>query len=96
MTCPLPGVLESCQTVQVLHHCPGPDGTMQCDEITMSPLFPPEATRKRVVEVIKDITPRKQLEEALEQSQSETQRLLKEAIKRRPFWRPLSTVSRIT
>ena len=51
----------------------------------MSPLFPPEATQKRVVEVIKDITPRRQLEVALEQSQDETQRLLKEAIKEKAF-----------
>ena len=85
LTCPLPQVLESCQTVQVLHHCLGPDSKGHCDEITMSPLFPPEATKKRVVEVIKDITPRRQLEVALEQSQAETQRLLKEAVKEKAF-----------
>ena len=81
----MPGVLESCQTVQVLHHCLDPDGKRHCDEITMSPLFPPEATRKRVVEVIKDITPRRKLEVALEQSQAETQRLLKEAMNEKAF-----------
>ena len=62
-----------------------PRWTGHCDEITMSPLFPPEATQKRVVEVIKDITPRRQLEEALQKSQAETRRLLKEAIKEKAF-----------
>jgi two-component system, NtrC family, sensor kinase len=81
MACPMPRVLESCQTDQVLQWHQGPDGTKQYNEITMSPLFPPEGTQKRVVEVIRDITRRKHLEEALEQSQAETRQLLKEAIK---------------
>ena len=85
MACPLPRVLDSCQTQQVIQRFPAPDGKMYCDEITMSPLFPPEATRKRVVEVIKDITPRKRLEEALKHSQSETRQLLKEAINEKAF-----------
>lgn len=85
MNCPLPQVLESCETVQTLHHCCTMDGEVRCDEITMSPLFPPEATQKRVVEVIKDITSRKELEEALKDSQAETRRLLKEAIKEKAF-----------
>jgi PAS domain S-box-containing protein len=85
LTCPMARVLESCQTVQVFHQCLGPDDKTHCNEITMSPLFPPEATQKRVVEVIKDITPRRKLEVALEQSQSETQRLLKEAITEKAF-----------
>ena len=42
---------------------------MRYDEITMSPLCPPEGTKKRVIEVIKDITPRMQLEEALQSSE---------------------------
>ncbi len=85
LTCPLPRVLERCRTVQVLHHYSTPKGAMHCDEITMSPLFPPESTQKRVVEVIKDVTHRKQLEEALQQSQAETRRLLKKAIKEKAF-----------
>lgn len=85
MACPMPRVLESCQTNQVLQWHQGPDGTMHCNEITMSPLFPPEATQKRVVEVIKDITRRKQLEDSLQQSQAETRQLLKRAVKEKAF-----------
>ena len=69
MTCPLPEVLEKCQAVQVLQRFDNADGTPRYDEITMSPLCPPEGTKKRVIEVIKDITPRKQLEEALQGSE---------------------------
>ena len=85
LDCPLPRVLESCQTVQVLQRYPGLEGEMRCDEITMSPLTPPEATQRRVVEVIKDITPRRQLEDALQESQEETRKLLKEAIEKGAF-----------
>ena len=69
MTCPLPEVLEKCQGVQVLQRYDDADGTPRCDEITMSPLYSTEGTKKRVIEVIKDITPRKQLEEALKGSE---------------------------
>jgi PAS domain S-box-containing protein len=69
LSCPLPSVLKNSQTVQNLHPFPNPDGTLRYDEITMSPLCAPEATRKRVIEVIKDITPRKHLEEALQSSE---------------------------
>ncbi|MGO9577901.1 MAG: PAS domain-containing protein [Desulfobaccales bacterium] len=68
MSCPLPSVIKNSQTVQDLHPFPNPDGTLRYDEITMSPLCAPEATKKRVIEVIKDITPRIQLEEALQNS----------------------------
>ncbi len=85
LDCPLNRVLDDCQTHQVLQSYSGPEGTLHCDEITMSPLFPPEATQKRVVEVIKDITPRKQLEEALQQSQAETRLLLRLAMKEKAF-----------
>lgn len=85
MTCPMSQVLESCQTTQSLQRFPAADGTTHFDEITMSPLFPPEGTQKRVVEVIKDITRRKRLEEALEQSQAKTRQLLEEAINGRAF-----------
>ncbi len=74
MTCPLPGVLENCQTAQVLQSFANADGTMRFDEITMSPLCPPEGTKKRVIEVIKDITPRKELEEALQSSEERTRK----------------------
>jgi PAS domain S-box-containing protein len=85
MACPLPQVLEGCETVQVLHHCLGSDGARHCHEITMSPLFTPEAPQKRVVEVFKDITSRKQLEVALQHSQAETRQLLKQAIQDKAF-----------
>jgi PAS domain S-box-containing protein len=74
MTCPLPGVLEHCQTAQVLQTSANADGTLRYDEITMSPLCPPEGTKKRVIEVIKDITPHKQLEEALQSSEERTRK----------------------
>jgi len=69
MTCPLPEVMEKCQAFQVLQRFDNADGTQRYDEITMSPLYSPEGTKKRVIEVIKDITPRKQLEEALQGSE---------------------------
>ena len=58
---------------------------MRYDEITMSPLCPPEGTRKRVIEVIKDITPRKQLEEALQGSEEKTRQLLRQTNKSKAF-----------
>jgi PAS domain S-box-containing protein len=69
MTCPLSEVLEKCQAVKVLQFFDNADGTQRYDEITMSPLCPPEETRKRVIEVIRDITPRKRLEHALKGSE---------------------------
>ncbi len=69
MTCPLPEVMQTCQTVKVLQRFDNADGTRHFDEITMAPFCPPEETEKRVIEVIKDITPRKQLEEALQTSE---------------------------
>ena len=58
---------------------------MRYDEITMSPLCPPEGTQKRVIEVIKDVTPRKQLEAALQSSEEQTRRLLKQTVKGKAF-----------
>jgi PAS domain S-box-containing protein len=69
LACPFKSVIDDCQTAQILQRSVNPDGTIQYDEITMAPLCPPEATRKRVIEVIKDITLRKQLEEALKSSE---------------------------
>jgi two-component system NtrC family sensor kinase len=71
MTCPLPEVMEKCQAVQVMQRIDNADGTQRYDEITMSPLCPSEGTKKRVIEVIKDITPRKQLEDALQGSEEQ-------------------------
>jgi PAS domain S-box-containing protein len=74
MTCPLPEVMEKCQAIQVLQRFDNADGTQRYDEITMSPLCSPEETKKRVIEVIKDITPRKQLEAALQGSEERVQK----------------------
>ncbi|MCX5892554.1 MAG: PAS domain-containing protein [Deltaproteobacteria bacterium] len=51
----------------------------------MSPLDPPEGTKKRVIEVIKDVTPRKRLEEALQSSEERTRQLLKQSDKSKVF-----------
>jgi len=85
MVCPLPQVLKECVTGRVLQSYPGPDGTMRYDEITMSPLCPPEARRKRVIEVIKDVTAHQQLAGALSDSEEKTGQLLKQATKSKVF-----------
>ena len=85
MVCPLPQVVKECVTGRVLQSYPGPDGTMRYDEITMSPLCPPEAKRKRVIEVIKDVTAHQQLAEALHDSEDKTLQLLKQATKSNVF-----------
>ena len=69
LICPFTSVLRDCQTAQFLQHSVNRDGTIQYDEITLAPLWPPEAGRKRVIEVIKDVTLRKHLEEALKSSE---------------------------
>lgn len=74
LPCPFPNVLNDCQTAQILQRSFNADGTTRYDEITMSPLCPPEAMRKRVIEVIKDITPHIQLEEALQSSEERTRK----------------------
>jgi PAS domain S-box-containing protein len=73
MACPLPRVLQSGQTVQISQRSAN-RGTIRYDEITMSPLCPPEGTQKRLIEVIKDITARKELEEALQSSEERTRK----------------------
>ncbi|MFA4902170.1 MAG: PAS domain-containing protein [Desulfobaccales bacterium] len=73
LTCPLPRVLEKGETVQILQRSAN-GGTIRYDEITMSPLCPPEGTKKRLIEVIKDVTPRKELEEALQSSEERTRK----------------------
>lgn len=69
LNCPLQEVMEKCGTVQVLQRFDNSDGSQHYDEITMSPLYSPEGTKKRLIEVIKDITPSKQLEKALQVSE---------------------------
>jgi PAS domain S-box-containing protein len=51
----------------------------------MSPLCPPEGRRKRVIEVIKDVTVRQQLEDALQKSEEQTRQLLKQTTKGKAF-----------
>lgn len=85
MVCPLPEVLEKSLTTRILQCYPAPDGTMRYDEITMSPLCPPEGKRKRVIEVIKDVTAHQQLEDALLHSEDMTRQLLKQATTEKVF-----------
>ncbi len=73
LPCPMPRVLENAKPVQVLQRSTN-GGTIRYHEITMSPLCPPEGTKKRLIEVIKDITPRKELEEALQSSEERTRK----------------------
>jgi two-component system, NtrC family, sensor kinase len=81
----LPQVIETCLTSRVLQCHPGPEGTMLYDEITMSPLCPPEGRRKRVIEVIKDVTAHQQLADALLESEEKTRKFLKEATTGKTF-----------
>jgi two-component system, NtrC family, sensor kinase len=69
MTCPLPGVMENRQVVKITQCFENINGFHHYDEITMAPLCPAEGNRKRAIEVIRDITTRKQLEEALQDSE---------------------------
>ena len=85
MICPLPQVLQDNQTAHVLQCHPGADGCSYYSEITMSPLCPPEGRRKRVIEVIKDVTVRQQLEDALQKSEEQTLQLLKQTTKGKAF-----------
>ena len=51
----------------------------------MSPLCPPEGKRKRVIEVIKDVTMRQRLKDALQKSEEQTLLLLKQATAGKTF-----------
>ncbi len=55
------------------------------DEIAMSPICPPERAKKKSIEVIKDVTPRRQLEEALQTSEEKTRQLLRQTSKSKAF-----------
>jgi two-component system NtrC family sensor kinase len=83
--CPLPEVLEICQPTQIIQGYKDAEGKTRYDEITMSPLCPPEGTKKRIIEVIKDITMRKQLEEALQTSEETTRQLFRQTNKSKAF-----------
>jgi two-component system, NtrC family, sensor kinase len=85
LVCPLPQVLADNQPAEVLQCFPGVDGCSHYSEITMSPLCPPEGSRKRVIEVFKDVTARQQLEVALQKSEKQTRHLLKQATKGKNF-----------
>ena len=85
LVCPLPQVLQENQTSHILQCFPGADGCSHYTEITMSPLCPPEGKRKRVIEVIKDVTARQRLEGALQESEEKTRQFLKEATKGKVF-----------
>ncbi len=55
------------------------------DEIAMSPICPPERAKKKSIEVIKDVTPRRQLEEALQTSEEKTRQLFRQTSKSKAF-----------
>ena len=69
MTCPLPEVMENRQVVKIMQCFDYGDGSPHYDEITMAPLCPPAGAAKRVIEVIRDVTARRQLEEAMQRSE---------------------------
>jgi two-component system NtrC family sensor kinase len=85
MPCPMTEVLKDCRPHQLIQQYPDADGRQRYEEITMSPLCPPEGVRKRFIEVIRDVTPRKQLEEALQTSEEKTRQLLKQTSKSKAF-----------
>ncbi len=85
MVCPLPKVLQENQATQVLQRFPGDEGDAAYNEITMSPLCPPEGRRKRVIEVIKDVTMQQRLKEALQKSEEQTRLLLRQATAAKTF-----------
>jgi PAS domain S-box-containing protein len=83
--CPFPEVLAGGTTKRVIQRYSSSDGQSSFYEISMSPLFLSEGNDKRVIKVIKDITPQKRLEEALQDSEEKTRQLLKETNKSRTF-----------
>jgi len=86
LVCPLPQVVQLCATQSVIQRFPREDGCQIFHEITMSALCPPEGRRrKRVIEVIKDVTAKRQLEEALHLSEERTRQLLKQTIAGKKF-----------
>lgn len=85
LNCPLPKVLEDCHPSQIIQGYQDGKGKTLYDEITMSPLCPPEGTKKRIIEVIKDITLRMQLEEALQTSEETTRQLFRQTNKSKAF-----------
>ena len=74
MMCPFPEVMSDHQTAKVLQSFESGNGTKHYDEITMAPLCLPNETKKWVIEVIRDITPRIQLEEALQVSEEQARK----------------------
>ncbi len=86
LVCPLPQVVQRCETQSVIQRFSKEDGCQYFHEITMSALCPPEGRRrKRVIEVIKDITAKRQLEEALQQSEEKTRQLLRKTMAGKKF-----------
>lgn len=85
MDCPLPQVLQENSAVQVLQRFTAGNGAVLFSEITMSPFSPPEGRRKRVIEIIKDVTAKMRLEDALQKSEEQTRQLLRQATKGKKF-----------
>jgi two-component system, NtrC family, sensor kinase len=83
--CPLPKVLKDCQPTQIIQGYKDIEGKTRFDEITMSPLCSPEGTKKRIIEVIKDITLRMQLKEALQTPEETTRQLFRQTDKSKTY-----------
>jgi PAS domain S-box-containing protein len=78
-------VVKDGRPFQVIQEHSDPAGGRRYEEITMSPLCQPERVTKRFIEVIKDITPGKQLEVALQVSEEKTRQLLKQTSSSKAF-----------
>ena len=70
--CPVPTVVQTRRPVRVTHvHCNPADGNLRYVEITASPLFDAEGQVNSVVEMLRDVTEEKRLEETLRQRNRE-------------------------
>ena len=85
LPCPMTELLKDCQPFQVIQQYPDANGRLRYEEITMSPLCPPEGVKKRFIEVIRDITHPKQVEDELHTSQERTRQLLQQTNKSKVF-----------
>ena len=85
LPCPMAEVLKGGRQVQIIQQYPDRNGGLRYEEITMSPICPPERAKKKFIEVIRDVTPRRQLEDALQTSEEKTRHLLRQTSKSKVF-----------
>ncbi len=67
--CPLEEVLATGEPVTMIHHHYNDQGEKRICEITASPLFNPEGDIYAIIEVVRDITERMQVEELLNENE---------------------------